>query len=71
VGESGRVLIAEEGSVVGLDADAEVSHPDFERGRADDVGDCCGDTWLHLGWVEDGWVFLVVERDEEDVRDAG
>lgn len=70
VGQRGCVLIAEEGAVVGLDADAEISDADFEACGSHNVGDCRCHAWLDLCWVEDGCVFLVVERYQEDIGNS-
>jgi hypothetical protein len=51
-----------------LDADAKISNSYEEVGIANDVRDGSGDSWVDLSWAEDGWILLVVEGYEEDVR---
>jgi hypothetical protein len=51
-----------------LNADAEVAYTDEEIGVADDVRDGGCNTRVDLCRAEDGWVLLVVEGYEEDVR---
>jgi hypothetical protein len=51
-----------------LDADAEVANTDEEVGVADDVGDSGCNARVDLSRAEDGWVLLVIEGYEEDVR---
>lgn len=70
-GQTGRVVGAQKGAAVRVDADAEVADADLQFGAADDVGDGGGDARVDLGGVEGGRVGLVVERDEEDVGDEG
>jgi hypothetical protein len=50
-----------------LDADAEVAHAYEKVGIADDVSNGGRDAGIDLSGAEDGWVWLVVERYEEDV----
>lgn len=69
--QTGRVVRAQEGAAVRVDADAEVADADLQFGAADDVGDGGGDARVDLGGVEGGRVGLVVERDEEDAGDEG
>lgn len=71
LGELRRVVGAQEGAAVRVDADAEVADADLEHCVADDVGDGGDDAWVDLGAAKDGRVVLVVEGDEEDVGDAG
>ena len=69
VGQEGGVVRAEEGSAVGVDADAEVSHPDFQLSPADDIryGGC--NARVDLRRAVRGRVGLVVEGYEEDAWD--
>ena len=61
VSERGGVVVAEEGAIVGLDAEAEVADADFEVGSPNDVGDGGCYAWLDLCGVEGGRVVLVIE----------
>ena len=65
------IVAAQEGPTVGVDADAKISHPYFELGPSDNVGDGSGDARVDLSGVEVGRVVLVVEGDKEDARDQG
>lgn len=69
VGETGRIVRAQEGAAVGVDADAEVADAHLQFGAADDVGDGRRDVRVYLRRVHCWPVGLVVERDEEDVGD--
>lgn len=69
VGERRGVVRAQPGPAVGADADAEVPHARLQARAAHDVGDGVVDVVVDLCGVRHGRVSLVVEREEEDVRD--
>lgn len=63
-------MIAQECSVVGLDADAKVPYPDFEFCGSNNVRYRGCHTGLDLCGIEDWWVSFVVERYQEDIGNA-
>ena len=67
--QTARIITAQPGATVWIDADAEIADASLHGGAADDVGDGGGDAWCDLCGAVDWWVGLVVEGDEEDAGD--
>lgn len=67
VREGRRVVRAQPGAAVGVDADAEVTDAGLEASGSGDVGDGLVDVVVDLGRVRGGRVAFVVEGYEEDV----
>ena len=68
--KGGCVVRAQVPASIRSDADSKVSDTDFHACMADNVGDGCYDAWVDLRGVKIGCIVLVVQGDQEDVRNA-